>query len=803
MASNKSYIIVGAGVFGVSTAFHLIKKYPNADITLVDRDAFDQDTRVAASWDWNKVVRADYDDIVYCKMAIESQDMFKTDNLWKPYFYQTGIYWMCRSDYAQDVVNNYKKLGRTADLAAVPIDEARKLYGGLFEDADYTGVKEVLVNKSSGWATAGECLIGITREALRLGVKYKQAEVASLQFDNGRVTGIKTGDGETLTAAHTLLCTGAYTPKLLEYCAQASGNNDLCAGERIVAGGITTGMTKLDEESYRRFASMPVGVQGYTAEDGPFIGSLPPTRDRELKWWGEKIFKNDTEVLPGRIVSAPPAKPDYGQWEVSERLKEDIQHANHVFYGKKSAHWKLEKHRICWDAFTTSSDFIISPHTAAKGLYVATCGNFHGWKFFPVLGKYIISMLEGTLEPELSEKWGWDRERPDPKYFADWPRHDMKDIWQGSVTAYSQAAEAENEDVNGVCLLLAAIWELVIVQRASAHIDKARVFLKLDNLQPSGSFKSRGVGNYVLQRAAERITSSATPNSTHFYAASGGNAGIACVHAARMLGYPATVVVPKSAKPVMIAKIWAMGVSKVIQHGSTIAEAQEYILNTLLPADPTGVFVPPFDHQDIWDGNATVVQEIASQLGDKPDVVVCSVGGGGLLNGIMQELDDKKWNNDVQVLAMETKGADSLRQSLDAGHIITLPRITSQATSLGVVRVAEKTYEYAQRPNVTSVVLSDEEAAKGCCLLAEHERMMVELTVGVNVPVCFDGFLQRLLASKKTITKDSKVVLVVCGGNDISLDMLMAWRMAMVGSETVQESTTSMTARVGATGVTA
>ncbi|THZ81765.1 tryptophan synthase beta subunit-like PLP-dependent enzyme, partial [Aureobasidium pullulans] len=167
----------------------------------------------------------------------------------------------------------------------------------------------------------------------------------------------------------------------------------------------------------------------------------------------------------------------------------------------------------------------------------------------------------------------------------------------------------------------------------------SRVFLKLDNLQPSGSFKSRGVGNYVLQRAAERITSSATPNSTHFYAASGGNAGIACVHAARMLGYPATVVVPKSAKPVMIAKIWAMGVSKVIQHGSTIAEAQEYILNTLLPADPTGVFVPPFDHQDIWDGNATVMQEIASQLGDKPDVVVCSVGGGGCVYVGMASVD--------------------------------------------------------------------------------------------------------------------------------------------------------------------
>jgi glycine/D-amino acid oxidase-like deaminating enzyme len=87
------------------------------------------------------------------------------------------------------------------------------------------------------------------------------------------------------------------------------------------------------------------------------------------------------------------------------------------------------------DAFTTSSDFIISPHTAAKGLYVATCGNFHGWKFFPVLGKYIISMLEGTLEPELCEKWGWDRDRPDPKHFADWPRHDMKDMLDPVRTA--------------------------------------------------------------------------------------------------------------------------------------------------------------------------------------------------------------------------------------------------------------------------------------------------------------------------------------------------------------------------------
>jgi len=80
----------------------------------------------------------------------------------------------------------------------------------------------------------------------------------------------------------------------------------------------------------------------------------------------------------------------------------------------------------CRDAFTTSGDFIISPHSAAEGLYVATCGNFHGWKFFPVLGKYVVQMLEGELEPELVSKWAWDREQCKP--FIDYPRHEMANL---------------------------------------------------------------------------------------------------------------------------------------------------------------------------------------------------------------------------------------------------------------------------------------------------------------------------------------------------------------------------------------
>lgn len=270
--NNPSYLIVGAGVFGVSTAYHLIQKDPAASVTLVDRDAYDAESRVAASWDWNKVVRADYDDKVYCRLALEAQEIFKSDPLWQPYFHQTGVYWTCRSDYAQNVITNHKEHGRTDDIIALPVAEARKLYGGVFDNADYTGVREVLVNRASGWAAAGDALRAVTKKCLDLGVQYVTADVATLEFDGrGSCTGVRTRSGEILSATHVVVAAGAFTPTLLEWSAAKSGNVGLRAAERILAAGITTGMAQLNEEQYKKFKDMPVGFQGYTPEEGEFF----------------------------------------------------------------------------------------------------------------------------------------------------------------------------------------------------------------------------------------------------------------------------------------------------------------------------------------------------------------------------------------------------------------------------------------------------------------------------------------------------------------------------------------------------
>lgn len=158
-----------------------------------------------------------------------------------------------------------------------------------------------------------------------------------------------------------------------------------------------------------------------------------------------------------------------------------------------------------------------------------------------------------------------------------------------------------------------------------------------------------------------------------------------------------------------------------------------------------------------------------------PDAIICSVGGGGLFNGIMQGLDATGHDvYDTTVLAIETEGADSLNQSVKAGELVTLPGITSQATSLGATRVTQQTFEYAKRPNVKSIVLPDAEAAMGCWRLADDERIMVELACGVNVALCYDGRLEKALGRK--VKKDNVIVIILCGGSNVTVDMLAKWR---------------------------
>lgn len=302
-----------------------------------------------------------------------------------------------------------------------------------------------------------------------------------------------------------------------------------------------------------------------------------------------------------------------------------------------------------------------------------------------------------------------------------------------------------------------------------------QIYLKLENLQPSGSFKSRGIGNFLLSHLQSCKASNRA--KTHFYSSSGGNAGIACVHAAVTLGAAATIVVPMTTSTYTMDKMRAAGATEVLQEGSSWYECDQYLRETVIPcAKEKGeipVYVPPFDAPEIWDGHATLVEETLTQIQQDgaPDAIVCSVGGGGLFCGIVRGLK-KAGLEEVPVLAVETEGAHSLALSLEKGELSTLPGITSIATTLGARTVARQAFEYGQQPNVTSVILSDRAAMEGCVRFADDERIMVEAACGVSMALCYGGRLKKYLPD---LTEKSKVVFVVCGGSNITAEMLSKW----------------------------
>jgi L-serine/L-threonine ammonia-lyase len=264
----------------------------------------------------------------------------------------------------------------------------------------------------------------------------------------------------------------------------------------------------------------------------------------------------------------------------------------------------------------------------------------------------------------------------------------------------------------------------------------------------------------------------------HFYCSSGGNAGLACVNAAISLHKPATIVVPMPTTALMIGKLKTLG-ADVHQHGLSWVEADAYLRSEFLEKDPNGVYVPPFDHEDIWEGASTLIEEIDDQIGDY-DAVVCSVGGGGLFSGIMEGLARRNhgWGHPVKVLAVETEGADSLAQSVATGKHITLPAITSIATSLGARKVASKAYEWAHARGVHCLVESDAQAAMACVRFLDDERFLVEVACGVSIAPVYNGHLRQILGRGMSDVqwKQQRIVIIVCGGNGINTEILDGYR---------------------------
>uniref|UniRef100_A0A8C5RLG8 L-serine deaminase n=1 Tax=Laticauda laticaudata TaxID=8630 RepID=A0A8C5RLG8_LATLA len=287
-----------------------------------------------------------------------------------------------------------------------------------------------------------------------------------------------------------------------------------------------------------------------------------------------------------------------------------------------------------------------------------------------------------------------------------------------------------------------------------------KVYMKLENAQPSGSFKIRGIG-YFCQQMAKK-------GCRHLVCSSGGNAGLAAAYTARELRMPVTIIVPHGTTESTIKRLEQYGANVEI-FGKVWDDAND---RAMALAETDGwVNIHPFDHPLVWEGHSSIVKEMKGSLGTRPGAVVLSVGGGGLLAGVVSGLHEVGWS-DVPIIAVETRGAESFNAAIQAGQLVTLPDITSVARCLGAKTVAQRALDCTNECPIISHVLEDMEAVKAVEQFLDDERILVDPACGASLALLYSGDLQKLQKEGRLSKTLDSIVIVVCGGSGISLQGL-------------------------------
>jgi threonine dehydratase len=282
-----------------------------------------------------------------------------------------------------------------------------------------------------------------------------------------------------------------------------------------------------------------------------------------------------------------------------------------------------------------------------------------------------------------------------------------------------------------------------------SRLTGTEAFLKLENLQMTGSFKERGALNRLLTLTpAERERGLIT-------ASAGNHAQGVAYHAGR-LGYPATIVMPETTPIIKVASTRAHG-ARVVLSGGSYDEA--YAEARRLEQAESLTFVHPFDDPGVIAGQGTIGLELLVQVPDL-DAVVVPVGGGGLISGVGVALKARRPG--VRVIGVQSELLASMLAALESGSPVTLEGAQTLADGIAVKRTGDLTLEHARKVVDEVVTVSEEEIASAILYLLEKEKTVVEGAGAVGVAALMHHRLPRLAGKK--------VVAVISGGNiDVNL----------------------------------
>jgi L-serine/L-threonine ammonia-lyase len=342
------------------------------------------------------------------------------------------------------------------------------------------------------------------------------------------------------------------------------------------------------------------------------------------------------------------------------------------------------------------------------------------------------------------------------------PKPSTKQYSQFSMSASSSTATSKAANLANGAAKLFTQTPLIKSTPLSTLVGKD-VYLKLDALQASGSFKDRGMARLCATFYEQGVTK--------LISSSGGNAGLAVATVGHQLDMNVQVIVPETTKPLVIEKLESLG-AHVTVHGINW-NAADQLARERVAQDELAQYVSPYDNPLLWTGHSSVVDEVVQELPHVGAIVV-SVGGGGLLCGVLEGCARHQLTH-TKVIASETQGASSFGQAWEKGEVVILPGIDSIATSLGATSVTPVALERAKAHvgGFASAICTDAEAVSACVKFAQDHRLLVEPACGAALAVAYSERLRDLYLKDVT---EGPIVLEVCGGSGVSVDLLHQWK---------------------------
>ena len=274
--------------------------------------------------------------------------------------------------------------------------------------------------------------------------------------------------------------------------------------------------------------------------------------------------------------------------------------------------------------------------------------------------------------------------------------------------------------------------------------DDYTLYLKTENLQHTGSFKLRGAYYKISQLSQAQ-------RDAGIVACSAGNHAQGVALAATRMGAKSIVCMPEGAPISKVEATKALGAQVVLVKGA-YDDAYAYALKL---RDETGMtLIHPFDDDEVIAGQGTIGLEILNQLEDV-DVVLCPVGGGGLISGVAYAI--KSLNPNVKVYGVQAENAASMQKSIELGEQVTLPTVKTFADGIAVKHPGDTTFRMIQKYVDGIVTVTEDEIAAAILALMEKQKVVAEGAGAVSVAAAMFHRVPDITGKK--------VVALISGGN--------------------------------------